>query len=297
MGDAPVPARPPARSEDLVALLHEGGHVKVWSLIVTIFGDAILPRGGMVSALTLQAMTGALGVSDGARRTALSRLASDGWIETARVGRNAFYRLAEAGRETFEEASARIYAAPVARVAGDRAGDRAGDWLVAVLPAGADVEALAAGHDALPLDARTLLLDAEPDARPDAGQALAAAGAFLLRGGAGAVPEWLREAALRVQFPGTRAPLEAFRRLDETIAREPREAMIARSVLIHLWRRQCLRERDLPTGLADDADRALVARTYRALLPASEAWLDENATGPKGPVVADKAVLERFQAR
>ena len=273
--------------DDLVALLHEGGHVKVWSLIVTIFGDAILPRGGTVSALMLKRLTGMLGVSDGARRTALSRLAADGWVETARVGRHAFYRLVEEGRETFERASARIYAPP--RHDPSRPGEGA-ERIVAVLPEGADAEAVALTHAGLRLDARTVLFDADAATR----QALVNMDAAVLRGDA-RLPAWVAGAAREAQFPAHHAPLDAFRFLPERMA--PREAMVARTVLVHLWRRQALRERDLPAGLADEEDRDLVARTYRRLLAPSEAWLDEHATGPRGPLPASDAVRHRFSVQ
>lgn len=266
------------RTHDLVALLHADGHVKVWSLIVSIFGDAILPRGGTVSALTLKRLTGMLGVSDGARRTALSRLSADGWIETARVGRHAFYRLVEEGRETFERASARIYAAPVAR--------ERGEAILAVLPEGADAEGFALAHRGLRVDARTVLLDESVEVR----RALASANAAFVRGDARLAG--LGDLAQAAQFPAYRAPLDAFRFFEADD--EPDAAIVARIVLVHLWRRQALRERDLPAGLADMGDRELVARTYRRLLPASERWLDAHATGPAGPLAASDAVRRRF---
>ena len=53
----------------------------------------------------------ALDISDGVVRTAMSRLATDGWLERNKVGRNSFYRLAEKGRTTFAEATRHIYVA------------------------------------------------------------------------------------------------------------------------------------------------------------------------------------------
>src|SRR5260221_12339463 len=78
---------------------------RTWSIIITVYGDAIVPRGGCVWLGTLLAFFKALGIADGVLRTAMSRLASDGWLERRRVGRNSFYRLAEKGRETFREAA------------------------------------------------------------------------------------------------------------------------------------------------------------------------------------------------
>ena len=85
---------------------------QVWSLIITFFGDAVLPRGGRVAARAVTEVMTRIGVEEGAVRTAFSRLVSDGWVERSREGRAAFYRLAEDGRAPFEEASRLIYAAP-----------------------------------------------------------------------------------------------------------------------------------------------------------------------------------------
>ena len=68
---------------------------RTWSIIITIYGDAIVPRGGCVWLGTLLAFFRAMGLSDGLVRTAMSRLATDGWLERIKVGRNSFYRLAD----------------------------------------------------------------------------------------------------------------------------------------------------------------------------------------------------------
>src|SRR5215471_4203510 len=63
---------------------------RTWSVIITVFGDAIVPRGGSVWLGTLVRFFAALGSNDGVVRTAMSRLAADGWLERSRVGRNSF---------------------------------------------------------------------------------------------------------------------------------------------------------------------------------------------------------------
>src|SRR5579871_1840161 len=83
---------------------------RTWSIIVTLYGDAVAPRGGSLWLGTLLEIFEALGIGGNVVRTAMSRLASDGWLERTRVGRNAFYRLAEKGSETFAAAERRIYA-------------------------------------------------------------------------------------------------------------------------------------------------------------------------------------------
>ena len=74
------------------------------SLIITFYGDAILPRGGSVWLGTLLQFLEMLEIDGGVVRTAVSRLAADGWLDRDKVGRKSFYKLAPHGRERFEAA-------------------------------------------------------------------------------------------------------------------------------------------------------------------------------------------------
>jgi phenylacetic acid degradation operon negative regulatory protein len=76
-----------------IARLHSGGRLRVWSLLVTFFGDAVAPRGGRVALSVLQDAMALLNIEAGAVRTAMSRLAGDGWVEREREGRLSFYEL------------------------------------------------------------------------------------------------------------------------------------------------------------------------------------------------------------
>ncbi len=82
------------------------------SIVITVFGDAIVPRGGSVWLGTLLEFFGAIDIDSSVVRTAMSRLAADGWLERERIGRNSFYRLANKGRQTFEAATRQIYDPP-----------------------------------------------------------------------------------------------------------------------------------------------------------------------------------------
>ena len=82
------------------------------SIIITVFGDAIVPRGGSVWLGTLLEFFKALDIDGGVVRTAMSRLAADGWFEREKVGRNSFYRLVKKGRQTFDTATRHIYDPP-----------------------------------------------------------------------------------------------------------------------------------------------------------------------------------------
>src|SRR4051812_49217404 len=83
------------------------------SIVITVFGDAIVPHGGSVWLGTLLAFFERLDIEGGVVRTAMSRLATDGWLERNKVGRNSFYRLAAKGRQTFDAATRHIYDPPL----------------------------------------------------------------------------------------------------------------------------------------------------------------------------------------
>ena len=115
-GERAEPTGHPSRSApdalaDLVGAHHAAGRLRVWSLVITFFGDAIVPRGGIVWLGAIQAIMERLGIEAGALRTSMSRLTADGWLVRVRRGRRSYYRLAGDGGATFARASARIYAA------------------------------------------------------------------------------------------------------------------------------------------------------------------------------------------
>lgn len=96
------------------------------SALFTLFGDVVRPAGGEAWLTTLTACMGALGFTPEATRTALHRMAAEGWVEPRRVGRFAAYRLSPRGVDRLEEAAARIYRL--------RAADWDGRWRMLVLP-------------------------------------------------------------------------------------------------------------------------------------------------------------------
>ena len=264
-----------ASLEALIARLHGRGRLRVWSLVVTIFGDMIVPRGGKVALTLLQEMTSRIGVEPGALRTAMSRLAADGWVVREREGRNSFYRLDEGGRHAFDLATRRIYAG------GPPAWN--GSWTVLISPCevreGDAQEAAAFGF--VRVSGRAFL-------RPETQGAPAIANSFsdmLVVHGTGAEhPEAIlsfwpsgETAATYRAFMGVFAPLSAA--LDRGDRLGGLDAIAARALLIHDWRRIVLRDPGLPAELLPsdwpgEEARALTRRIYAALEGPSEAWLD-----------------------
>ena len=85
--------------------------IQAGSLITTVFGDAILPRGGRVSLGSMIQLLQPLGVNERLVRTAVYRLVKEEWLQSEALGRKTDYMLTPSGRRRFDEASRQIYAA------------------------------------------------------------------------------------------------------------------------------------------------------------------------------------------
>jgi phenylacetic acid degradation operon negative regulatory protein len=264
------------------------------SIVITVFGDAIVPRGGSVWLGTLLEFFEQLDIDASVVRTAMSRLTADGWFERNKIGRNSFYRLVQSGRQTFDIATKHIYGPPASDWTGrfellligngeDRDASREalknagfgsplpGVW---VAPSGVPVPVEAGGAIRL-----------EVSAEDDSGRRLLS-------------ESWplYRTADAYQKFMKTFEPLHGWIISGERLAEA--DAFTARVLLIHHYRRVVLRDPLLPTSLlpADwpgRAARTLCGEIYRALLPASEQWLDLHARNESGPL--PKPGTELFQ--
>lgn len=95
------------------------------SLVVSVFGDAVVPHGGAVWLGTLIRWLAPFGINERAVRTAVRRLTGDDWFRTRSAGRRSDYLLTSVSRHRFVDAERRIYAA------GPSAWD--GRWCIVVL--------------------------------------------------------------------------------------------------------------------------------------------------------------------
>jgi phenylacetic acid degradation operon negative regulatory protein len=266
------------------------------SIIITVFGDAIVPRGGAVWLGSLLAFFAGLDIDGNVVRTAMSRLTAEGWFARSKVGRNSFYRLERKGEQTFAAATRHIYDPPppewngrfdLLLIGGVEAREVARDALkdagfgsplpgVFVAPAGLPVPEEATG--AIRLDV---------SAAPEMARRLLA-------------ESWTleRTAEAYLKFTASFAPLQAWLSRDATLS--DADAFTARILLIHHYRRIVLRDPLLPAELLPKdwpgrEARALCGAIYRALLPASERWLDAHATDENGPLpAAGEALGRRF---
>jgi phenylacetic acid degradation operon negative regulatory protein len=269
----PVPAR-------------RGAPPRAIPLLVTVFGDAVLPFGGRVWLGSLIRLLAPLGVSERLARTAVFRLSREHWLRAEALGRRSDYLLTDFGRRQFEAAERHIYASAH--------GSWDGRWrMLAMLPAkwsAAEREHLRRSlawqgfgqldgnvflHPSAPLEQTLAALDTEdyPRLREKI---------FALTGDGPGEPHAIVRAAwdLAELSRAYGAFVRRYRPLaPEAAARlAPESAFVTRTLLIHEYRRLLLRDPGLPGELLP-ADwhgreaRALCARLYRALAAPSQAHL------------------------
>ena len=97
--------------DDLRSAVCSDGAPSARNLLVTVFGDALLPHGDTtrISVGSLTDLLAAFGVNERLVRTSLTRLVNDGLLAAEAEGRRSFYGVAEEARELFRQADRRIY--------------------------------------------------------------------------------------------------------------------------------------------------------------------------------------------
>lgn len=244
--------------------------------IVTLYGDAVVPRGGEVWIGTIIEACAMVGISETLVRTAVSRLVASGQLEGWRRGRRSFYRLSERAGAEFAEASRLIYGPP-----------EPWRWRFLYLPeAGAEARmvqlerqgyarlrpTLAVGPARGPVPKGLLGFDATPE------------GPLLAEFAAGA---W----DLAPHAAAYRALLDAFAPLEGLAPGDGAEALAARLLLVHAWRHALLRDprlppEALPADWPGHAARALFHRLYAALSPAADSHVGARFEGAEGRLPA-----------
>jgi phenylacetic acid degradation operon negative regulatory protein len=278
----------------LVKKFHSHKPTRIWSLIVTLYGDAIVPRGGSLWIGSLVDTMELFGVDAGHVRTAISRLSSDGWLSRVKRGRASHYRLSKRGEGVFLAATQRIYF--------DEQKPFDGYLRVAVLET--DLVDPTAIRRAL-RDAGFVTLSSSVHvslAEPPASLA-ARRGVYILKNGIGDAERRLASAAWKL--PATAAAYQAFvaqfsplEAASERKDLSPQDALVARTLLIHAWRRIVLRDPGLPSALLPDdwpghTARALTGNIYQRLLAPSESYLDAHASNEDGPLPTPRGALSR----
>lgn len=295
-------------TQQLISRFRRQRPVRSGSLLITLFGDAVAPRGGTVTLGSLIRLAEPFGIPERLVRTSVGRLAQEGWLEFRRAGRQSEYFLTEHGRSRFAEATQRIY--------GEAPQSWDGHWTLILLPAAPHADrdkireemswlgfglvspGVLAHASRSVADTRAQLAQLRVDGSAIVMSAVsedAAADQALLRSG------WdLAELARSYQrfvttFEGVAALLTGRREP------EPSRAFVVRTLLIHEYRKIHLRDPLLPHSLlpADWAGvRAyeLCRDLYRKVFAAAElhvSAVSETLDGSKLPPAA-RDTFRRF---
>ncbi len=252
---------------------------KAARLIVTIYGDIVEPRGGVLWMGDLISLCAGFGVNESLVRTAVSRLVSKGQLKGEREGRRSFYALTEEARDEYHLAAELFF--------GPEDGDCG--WLITHCsqPA-AQAGLLRNGYVCLGGD---VYAGADRPGRPIAGAAF-------------------RSVAIEPDGTNLRKLLQSAFRLDElgedyrgfSARFQPmaddrqgelpeQAALLARLALVHDYRTIRLRDPRLPQSVmpADwpgHAAHRLFAELYRNLSPAADAYIGQHLLSRNGPLPA-----------
>lgn len=301
-----MPPQSAAAVFELVSRFRRQRPLRGGSLIVTIFGDSILPRGGAIALGSLIRLAAPFGLKERLVRTASARLAQEGWLEARRSGTLSEYHLSATGRERFAEATRRIYSEPQT--------DWSGRWTVVVVPAmpaaqrkQVSAELLWRGFGAL---AANVFAHPELDARSLAAQRhsvdyLTDVIVFEADLTADDAPQRLIGLGWDLQDLASRylrfvKRFERIRAALETGSLDPQQCFSVRTLLIHEYRRLHLRDpllpaRLLPTDWPGAPAAVLCGNIYARVFALSEDYLSQAALQLEGALPApDPSVMQRF---
>ena len=300
--------RRPAPLRRLLSQFRAQRPLRGGSLLVTIFGDAIAPRGGAVTLQSLIRLAAPFGLTERLVRTSVARLAREGWLAATRRGRQSEYRLSALGAQRFAEATQRIY--------GAAGGAWDGHWTLLVLPPGRrrparlrqELHWLGFGQLAA-----TLFAHPGTSAEESRGwlRRLPGAADGLILTGAAADAATERTLAtlgwdLQELTRGYRRFLERFAPLVPSLegpALTGETAFLVRTLLIHEYRKIHLQDPLLPVTLlpgdwVGTQAYELARCIYAAVFAAAEGFLSQNAQRLDAPLPpADAAARARFGAR
>lgn len=300
-----------------LADFRQQSRVKAGSLIISVFGDAVVPRGGLIWLGSLIELLEPLQLSDRLIRTSIFRLVKEEWMQSKAIGRRADYMLTPAGQRRFEESARHIYAsnAPI--------WDRR--WRLVLTVGELDVKQrkrlrralfwqgfgaigsdcfvhpsadLTTAFDALMTDGMSdILKHLMPMLAADSGSDLSANAVNM------AQCAWNLEhlGASYANFVARYRPILDKLRRDAKNEIDGESAFLMRTLLIHDYRRLLLRDPELPDILLPSnwpgqQARLLCKELYRRLLTPSERHIDLHMKLANGETTNALPMLaERFQ--
>ncbi|WP_147109676.1 PaaX family transcriptional regulator C-terminal domain-containing protein [Tateyamaria sp. syn59] len=201
--------------------LSDLGPLRVWSLLVTVFGD--LAPDQPLNGPTLSAIMGEIGIKPEASRVALHRLRSDGWVSSAKQGRNSLHSLTAKGRSDSDAARGRIYG-----------GGQATEAVAILMQANTELDPTRFAQIA-----SRLFLCSSTELLPSDAMRLAPE----------SLPPWLGS---QIETDGMRDAYKSLHAVLTDISEEldqdmtPVQTAALRVLIVHAWRRLTLKHPDLP---------------------------------------------------
>ncbi|MTH76928.1 PaaX family transcriptional regulator [Paracoccus aestuariivivens] len=258
-------------NDDLIAGILDGLQLRSASFIVTVYGDVVVPRGGVLWTGTLIEICDRVGINESLVRTAVSRLVAAKQLSGERAGRRSYYRLDSSAQKEFSEAAALLYAPDV----------QAQGWQILHAPnlSEDDARQLRMGH-----------MGGQVYIRPNRGQ-IPPPGAVLFRAGD---PEAVQEvagywdlSALQARYLDMLARFEGLAKAACNGGLSDGAALVARLLLVHVYRGVLLRDPRLPAHALPEDWKGLDARTlfrdlYRNLSPAADRHVAARFEGVDG---------------
>jgi phenylacetic acid degradation operon negative regulatory protein len=225
--------------DDCVERLADPQHQRVWSVIVSLFGDLARQPGNRLSGSALGRIIGPIGIRPEAIRVAVHRLRKDGWLESQRSGRESQHFLSAFGREQSAAVSPRIYT---------RTPDATMDWHIVIADEASGVQVL---DDLLLTEShvsigRNVAIGVGP-APTDSDDLLVFSTTPVT------VPGWFRDKVCPPDLNSACRQLAAdLAEVDKLLAADlsptPLQTATLRTLIVHRWRRVALRYPDLPAA-------------------------------------------------
>ncbi len=282
------------------------------SLLVTIWGDAIVPHGSEAALSSIIDLAACFGASDRLVRTSIFRLTRDGWLAGVRDGRRSYYKLTADGRRKVEHAYRRIYSPPAA--------SWDGNWLIAIIPPNTMLDKprdnlrrelgwegfgiLGPGLFARPGGDRDTVVDIVKSFRATDKVVVFNAKELPEGKGVGArdlVREcWNLNAMANAYRIFLRQYAPAQKLLAETADLDPEQAFTTRMLVLHAFRRVLLKDPQLPASLLPQGWPGLAAyeltrEIYRLTRDASESYLANTVETQRGALPPeDSSFKKRF---
>ncbi len=262
-------------TKKLIEDLNSINKPRVWSIVITIFGDCAILRGGTIAMSELQEITTLLQIEPGALRTAMSRLAKENWVVRKKVGRNSFYKLSSDGFKSFSEPTSKIYAKD--EIKADE-GFFLGIKEATIMSEAKVFTEFLRRTGSICLSKNIFFIPKNYYSD----DFLKKHNVFIVKGFEKNLPDWVGEKLFPNQIKRSLLGLmKKYKYLNNESAsnkiHSPSDALIIRILLIHEWRRIILR---LPTNplTFSPADwpledcRHLVKSIYQKVIPPSERW-------------------------